>query len=67
MNQYKVTAEVDYIVKASSMSEAMNIVNEHSEHPLIGQDTDSWCDDVRVIAAMINKGDNNDTDTATQR
>jgi hypothetical protein len=53
MNQYRVTVEVDYIVSASSMSEAMDIVDKHSEHPLVGQGTDSWCDDIRVIAAMI--------------
>lgn len=53
MNQYRVTIEVDYIVTASSMSEAMIIVDQHSEHPLVGQGTDSWCDDVRIIAAMI--------------
>jgi hypothetical protein len=57
MSQYKVTAEVDYIVTAMSMSEAMTIVEQHSEHPLVGQGADSWCDDVRVISAAINKGD----------
>ena len=56
MNQYRVTAEVDYIVTAPSMAEAMDIVSQHSEHPLVGQGADSWCDDVRVIAAMIDNG-----------
>ena len=37
MNQYRVTVEVDYIVAASSMSEAMAIVDQHSEHPLVGR------------------------------
>lgn len=53
VNQYRVTVEVDYIVTAPSMSEAMAIVDQHSEHPLVGQGADSWCDDIRVIAAMI--------------
>jgi uncharacterized protein with PIN domain len=53
VNQYRVTVEVDYIVSASSMSEAMTIVDQHSEHPLVGQGADSWCDDIQVIAAMI--------------
>ena len=53
MNQYKVTIEVDYVVTAPSMSEAMAIVDQHSEHPLVGQGADSWFDDVRVIGAML--------------
>ena len=53
MNQYRVTIEVDYVVTAPSMSEAMAIVDQHSEHPLVGQGADSWCDDVRVIGAML--------------
>jgi hypothetical protein len=53
VNQYRVTIEVDYVVTAPSMSEAMAIVDQHSEHPLVGQSADSWCDDVRVIGAML--------------
>jgi hypothetical protein len=52
MNQYKVTLEVDYIIKAESLSEAMEIAREHSEHPLVGQSEIGYCDDTRVIGGM---------------
>jgi hypothetical protein len=55
MREYKVTAEVDYIVKATSLSEAMKVVEEDSEHPLIGGSEIGYCDSVRVISGAIVK------------
>ena len=57
MNSYKVTLEVDYIIKATSLSEAMKIVNEDSEHPLVGGNEIGYCEDTRVIGGSIEKGD----------
>jgi len=53
MRNYKVTTEVDYIIKASSLSEAMKLVEEDSEHPLVGGSEVGYCDDVRVISGAI--------------
>jgi hypothetical protein len=53
MREYKVTAEVDYIVKANSLSEAMELVAKDSEHPLIGGSDIGYCDSVRVISGAI--------------
>jgi len=53
MRSYKVTVEVDYIVKASSLNEAMKLVDEDSEHPLIGGTEIGYCHAVRVISGAI--------------
>jgi hypothetical protein len=53
MRTYKVTVEVDYIVKATSLSEAMKLVGEDSEHPLVGGVELGYCDQVRVISGAI--------------
>lgn len=53
MKSYKVTVEVDYIIKASSLSEALSLVEEDSEHPLIGGNEIGYCSDVRVIGGAI--------------
>ena len=53
MGTYKVTVEVDYIVKATSLSEAMKLVEEDSEHPLVGGAELGYCDQVRVISGAI--------------
>jgi hypothetical protein len=53
MKSYKVTLEVDYIVKASSLNEAMSIVEEDSEHPLVGGFEIGYCDDVRIVGGAI--------------
>ena len=53
MRSYKVTLEVDYIVKASSLAEAMKLVQEDSEHPLVGGNEIGYCQDVRVISGAI--------------
>lgn len=53
MKSYKVTVEVDYIVKATSLSEAMKLVEEDSEHPLVGGNEIGYCEDVRVIGGAI--------------
>ena len=53
MRSYKVTLEVDYIVKASSLAEAMELVQEDSEHPLVGGAELGYCHDVRVISGAI--------------
>ena len=53
MREYKVTLEVDYIVKATSLSEAMKLVEKDSEHPLIGGSEVGYCDQVRVISGAI--------------
>lgn len=53
MRAYKVTIEVDYIVKATSLSEAMKLVEEDSEHPLVGGAELGYCDQVRVISGAI--------------
>ena len=55
MREYKVTLEVDYIVKATSLSEAMKLVEKDSEHPLIGGSEIGYCDSVRVISGAIVK------------
>jgi hypothetical protein len=49
MRNYRVTIEVDYVVKATSLAEAMQLVSESSEHPLVGGSELGYCDDVRVI------------------
>ena len=49
---YKVTVEVDYIVNASSLSEAMSIVSQYAEYPLIGE-SNGYCVDDRVIGGAI--------------
>ena len=53
MREYKVTLEVDYIIKATSLSEAMKIVDEDSEHPLVGGSEIGYCQQVRVISGAI--------------
>jgi hypothetical protein len=53
MRSYKVTIEVDYIVKATSLSEAMKLVEEDSEHPLVGRAELGYCDQVRAISGAI--------------
>jgi hypothetical protein len=55
MNSYKVTVEVDYIIKASSLSEAMKLVEEGSEHPLVGGSEIGYCESVRVIGGAIER------------
>jgi hypothetical protein len=57
MNTYRVTLEVDYIIKATSLAEAMNIVNEDSEHPLIGGVSVGHCDNTRVIGGSVIEGE----------
>ena len=59
MRTYKVTVEVDYIVKSTSLSEAMKLVGEDSEHPLVGGGELGYCDQVRVISGAI-EGESND-------
>ena len=53
MRTYKVTIEVDYIVKATSLNEAMKLVEEDSEHPLVGGTEIGYCNSVRVISGAI--------------
>jgi hypothetical protein len=53
MNSYRVTLEVDYIIKASSLSEAMRLVNEDSEHPLVGGNEIGYCENTRIIGGAI--------------
>lgn len=53
MKSYKVTVEVDYVIKATSLSEAMELVSNDSEHPLVGGAEIGYCDDVRVIGGQI--------------
>jgi hypothetical protein len=53
MKSYKVTLEVDYIIKASSLSEALTLAEEDSEHPLVGGNEVGYCNDVRVIGGAI--------------
>lgn len=55
MSSYRVTIEVDYIVKASSLSEAMKLVEEDSEHPLVGGSEVGYCEDMRVIGGAIER------------
>jgi hypothetical protein len=59
MKTYKVTLEVDYIIKATSLSEAMSIGLEDSEHPLVGGAEIGYCNDTRVIGGSI-EGDSNE-------
>jgi hypothetical protein len=56
MNNYRVTLEVDYVIKATSLAEAMKIVNEDTEHPLIGGVAIGYCDSTRVIGGSIVEG-----------
>lgn len=53
MRTYKVTLEVDYVIKASSLAEAMKLALEDSEHPLVGGTETGYCDDVRAISGAI--------------
>ena len=55
MRTYKVTIEVDYIVKATSLNEAMKLVEEDSEHPLVGGTEIGYCNSVRVISGAIER------------
>ena len=55
MNKYAVTIEVDYVIEATSLSEALSIASEHTEHPIIGQGESSYCDDVRVIGGKLER------------
>jgi len=52
MREYKVTLEVDYVIKAESLAEAMKIAGEQSEHPLVGGFDVGYCDDTRVIGGL---------------
>jgi hypothetical protein len=49
MDKYRVTVIVDYVVSAESLSKAIDIVSENSEHPLVGQYEVGYCEDVQVI------------------
>jgi hypothetical protein len=55
MRTYKVTLEVDYVIKASSLEEAMRLAEESSEHPLVGGSEVGYCDDVRPVGGAIMK------------
>lgn len=57
MRIYKVTVEVDYVVKSLSLSEAMKTVEKDSEHPLVGGTEIGYCKDVRVIGGNIEEAD----------
>jgi hypothetical protein len=57
MRTYKVTLEVDYVIKANSLNEAMRTAEEDSEHPLIGGMEVGYCDDVRPVGGAIMKGE----------
>jgi len=59
VRSYKVTIEVDYIVKATSLAEAMKLVEEDSEHPLVGGNELGYCESVRVIGGSI-EGESNE-------
>lgn len=52
MPKYKITMEVDYVVDADSLKQAMNLVDTNTEHPFIPFDPDNYCDDTRVIGGM---------------
>lgn len=58
MAKYRVTLEVDYVVEAISLSEALTIAYENSEHPLIGGGEGSYCDDTRLIGGSIERENN---------
>jgi len=53
MRTYKVTQEVEYIVKASSLDEAMKLVQKDSEHPLVGGYELGYCENTRVVGGML--------------
>jgi hypothetical protein len=53
MRLYKVTQEVEYVVKANSLDEAMKLVQEDSEHPLVGGNETGYCSGDRVIGGML--------------
>jgi hypothetical protein len=53
MATYKVTAQVDYIVQANNLTEAIDMVQENTEHPLIGGNEIGYCDNVQVIAGTL--------------
>ena len=52
MREYRVTVEVDYVVKAESLSEAMDYVTNNTEHPLIGAEVGYYLDE-RVVGGAI--------------
>jgi hypothetical protein len=57
MKFYNVTLEVDYTIRAESLSEALAIAEKHTEHPIIGQGEYTFCADVRAIGGAIIKQD----------
>ena len=52
MPKYKITMEVDYVVDADSLKQAMDLVDTNTEHPFIPFDPANYCDDTRVIGGM---------------
>ena len=48
MREYRVTVEVDYVVKAESLSEAIDYVTHNTEHPLIGAEVGYCLQDIVV-------------------
>lgn len=56
MKNYRVTLEVDYLIEADSLEEAMNKALNDSEHPLLGGYPNSYCEDTRVKTAHLANG-----------
>ena len=49
MTTYRITKEVDYIVEAESENEAMRIIDQDTEHPIIGANSETYCEADRIV------------------
>lgn len=49
MPTYKITKEVDYVVEAESEKEALRIIDEDTEHPVIMANAGTYCDADRIV------------------
>jgi hypothetical protein len=49
MSTYRITSEVDYIVEAENIQEALLLIRDHTEFPIIGANTGTYCENDRII------------------
>ena len=56
MREYRVVVEVDYVVKAESLSEAMTYVSNNAEYPLLGHEN-GYCVADRIVGGALYEGE----------
>ena len=49
MSAYRITSEVDYIVEAENLQEALLLIRDHTEFPIIGANAGTYCENDRII------------------